>query len=30
LFESRVHTRLKQIQHLLATKQIDPSFYWLD
>jgi len=30
LFEFRGHTRIKQIQHLLATKQIDDSFYWID
>jgi nucleoside-diphosphate-sugar epimerase len=28
LFESPSHTRLKQIQHLLSTKQIDADFYW--
>ena len=30
LFEFRGHTRIKQIQHLLATHQIDDRFYWLD
>ena len=30
LFESRGHTRIKQMQHLLATQQIDDRFYWLD
>lgn len=30
LFEFRGHTRIKQIQHLLATRQIDDHFYWLD
>jgi nucleoside-diphosphate-sugar epimerase len=29
-FTSRGYTRIKQIQHLLATKQIDDHFYWLD
>jgi len=29
-FESRGHTRIKQIKHLLATHQIDDHFYWLD
>ncbi len=28
LFESPSHTRLKQIQHLIATKQIDTNFFW--
>ena len=28
LFESRAHTRLKQIQYLLETQQIDQDFYW--
>ena len=28
LFESKSHTRLKQIQHLIATKQIDADFFW--
>lgn len=28
LFESRAHTRLKQIQWLLGTKQIDADFFW--
>jgi hypothetical protein len=28
LFES--HTRLKQIQWLLATKQIDADFFWIN
>ncbi len=30
LFEFRGHTRIKQIQHLLATHQIDERFFWLD
>ncbi len=30
LFEFRGHTRIKQMQHLLATQQIDDRFYWLD
>jgi nucleoside-diphosphate-sugar epimerase len=30
LFESPSHTRIKQIQHLLATRQIDDRFYWID
>ncbi len=30
LFEFRGHTRIKQIQHLLSTQQIDDSFYWID
>ncbi len=30
LFESPTHTRLKQIQHLIATKQIDKDFFWID
>lgn len=29
-FESRGHTRIKQIKHLLATHQIDDHFYWLN
>ncbi len=29
-FEFRGHTRIKQIQHLLATRQIDDHFYWID
>ena len=29
LFESKSHTRLKQIQHLIATKQIDADFFWV-
>lgn len=29
LFQSRGHTRLKQIQHLIATKQIDKDFFWV-
>jgi nucleoside-diphosphate-sugar epimerase len=29
LFESRSHTRLKQIQWLIATKQIDADFFWV-
>ncbi|KAB8143560.1 SDR family oxidoreductase [Chloroflexia bacterium SDU3-3] len=27
-FESRPYTRLKQLQHLIATKQIDQEFFW--
>jgi hypothetical protein len=30
LFTSKSHTRLKQIQHLIATKQIDADFFWTD
>ncbi|HVT88118.1 MAG TPA: SDR family oxidoreductase [Tepidisphaeraceae bacterium] len=30
LFESKSHTRLKQIQHLIATKQIDKDFFWVN
>jgi nucleoside-diphosphate-sugar epimerase len=30
LFEFRGHTRIKQIQHLLATGQIDERFFWID
>jgi nucleoside-diphosphate-sugar epimerase len=30
LFEFRGHTRLKQIKHLLETRQIDDHFYWID
>ncbi len=29
LFESRGHTRIKQIQHLLGTGQIDARFFWV-
>jgi nucleoside-diphosphate-sugar epimerase len=29
LFESRGHTRIKQIQHLLSTGQIDARFFWI-
>ena len=29
-FESRGHTRIKQIKHLLATHQIDDHFYWIN
>jgi nucleoside-diphosphate-sugar epimerase len=29
-FESRGHTRIKQIKHLLATRQIDDHFYWIN
>jgi nucleoside-diphosphate-sugar epimerase len=29
LFESRGHTRIKQIQHLLSTGQIDAKFFWV-
>ncbi len=28
VFESRAHTRIKQLEHLLATGQIDDRFYW--
>lgn len=28
LFRDRPFTRIKQLQHLLATGQIDPEFYW--
>src|SRR5690606_6807399 len=30
LFESRLFTRLKMLQHLLGTGQIDDQFFWLD
>jgi nucleoside-diphosphate-sugar epimerase len=30
LFEFRGHTRIKQIKHLLETRQIDDHFYWID
>jgi nucleoside-diphosphate-sugar epimerase len=30
LFEFRGHTRIKQIRHLIETKQIDDHFYWID
>lgn len=30
LFEFRGHTRIKQIQHLLSTGQIDDRFFWID
>jgi nucleoside-diphosphate-sugar epimerase len=30
LFQSRSHTRLKQIQWLIQTKQIDGDFFWTD
>ena len=30
LFEFRGYTRIKQIQHLLETRQIDDHFYWID
>ena len=30
LFESRAHTRLKQIRWLLETRQIDADFYWTE
>jgi nucleoside-diphosphate-sugar epimerase len=29
-FEFRGHTRIKQIQYLLATRQIDDHYYWID
>jgi hypothetical protein len=28
-FNFRAYTRLKQLQHLIQTKQIDKDFYWL-
>ena len=28
IFESRAYTRLKQLQHLLKTQQIDSRFFW--
>jgi dTDP-D-glucose 4,6-dehydratase len=28
-FDFRTYTRLKQLQHLIQTKQIDGDFYWL-
>jgi nucleoside-diphosphate-sugar epimerase len=28
IFESRAYTRLKQIQHLRATSQLDEHFFW--
>ncbi|MPZ78382.1 MAG: NAD-dependent epimerase/dehydratase family protein [Deltaproteobacteria bacterium] len=30
VFEFRAYTRLKQLQHLLRTRQIDDHFYWLE
>jgi dTDP-D-glucose 4,6-dehydratase len=30
LFEFRGHTRIKQIKHLLETRQIDERFFWID
>ena len=30
LFEFRGHTRIKQMQHLLETRQIDSHYYWTD
>ena len=30
LFEGPAHTRLKRIQQLLATRQIDSDFYWVN
>ncbi len=30
LFEFRGHTRIKQMQHLLATRQVDDRYFWLD
>ena len=30
VFEFRAYTRLKQLQHLLSTRQIDDQFYWLE
>jgi len=29
-FEFRGHTRIKQIQYLLETRQIDDHYYWID
>lgn len=29
-FESRGHTRIKQIQHLLATGQVDRRLFWIE
>jgi nucleoside-diphosphate-sugar epimerase len=29
LFESRPYTRLKQLQHLLATRRVDPDLFWI-
>ncbi|HEY9501235.1 MAG TPA: hypothetical protein VIR01_06405, partial [Pyrinomonadaceae bacterium] len=29
LFDFRAYTRLKQLQHLLRTGQIDEQFYWI-
>jgi len=28
VFEFRAFTRLKQLEHLLATRQIDQQFFW--
>jgi hypothetical protein len=28
VFNFRAYTRLKQLQHLLRTQQIDQDFYW--
>ena len=28
VFEFRAYTRLKQLQHLIGTQQIDPQFFW--
>jgi hypothetical protein len=28
IFESRAYTRLKQIQHLRNTSQLDEHFFW--
>ena len=28
IFNAAPFTRLRQLQHLLATRQIDPDFYW--
>jgi len=30
LFAFRGHTRIKQIKHLLATRQIDEHLFWID
>jgi hypothetical protein len=29
VFDFRAYTRLKQLQHLLRTGQIDDQFYWV-
>jgi nucleoside-diphosphate-sugar epimerase len=30
MFEHRAFTRLKQLQHLIRTQQIDDNFFWTD